>query len=105
LEAFKALQQALTTTAVLMLLDFIQTFCIEMDASAIGVGAVLMQHGHSLAFLSKALGPYSHGLLMYKEYMAIHRDRMGKARGLSMELPYREPSPCEGMLARRSNKD
>jgi hypothetical protein len=88
-----------------MLPDFIQTFCIEMDASAIGIGAVLMQRGHSLAFLSKALGPYSHGLLMYEEYMAIHGDCVWKARGLSMELPYREPSPCEGMLARRSNND
>lgn len=37
-----------------------------------GVGAVLMQQGHSLAFLSKSLSPCLQGLSTYeKEYLAI----------------------------------
>jgi hypothetical protein len=37
-----------------------------------GVSAVLMQNGHPLAFISKALGPRTRGLSTYeKEYLAI----------------------------------
>jgi hypothetical protein len=52
--------------------DFSKTFCIETDASNKGVGAVLMQEGHPLAFISKPLGPRTQGLSTYeKEYLAI----------------------------------
>lgn len=52
--------------------DFSKTFCIETDASASGIGAALLQDGHPLAFLSKALGPRSRGLSTYeKEYLAV----------------------------------
>jgi hypothetical protein len=37
-----------------------------------GVGAILMQEGHPLAFISKALGLKTNGLSTYeKEYLAI----------------------------------
>jgi hypothetical protein len=49
-----------------------KTFCIETDASGLGVGLVLLQEGHPLAFISKALGPKSLGLSAYeKGYIAI----------------------------------
>jgi hypothetical protein len=52
--------------------DFTQPFYIETDASALGIGAVLMQSGHPLAFISKPLGPKTLGLSTYeKEYLAI----------------------------------
>lgn len=71
-QAFQALKQALTSAPVLALSDFSKPFVVETDASGHGVGAVLMQGGHPLAYLSKALGPRSMGLSTYeKEYLAI----------------------------------
>jgi hypothetical protein len=71
-QAFVALKAALTSAPVLALPDFTKPFVVETDASAYGIGAVLMQNGHPLAFLSKALGPKYRGLSTYeKEYMAI----------------------------------
>jgi hypothetical protein len=62
----------LVSALVLALPNFAKPFAIETDASDVGVGAVLMQDGHPLAFLSKALGPKSRGLSTYKKvYMAI----------------------------------
>jgi hypothetical protein len=62
----------MSTAAVLALPDFSKPFAIETDASSNGVGAVLTQQGHPLAFISKALGPKNNGLSTYeKEYLAI----------------------------------
>jgi hypothetical protein len=70
--SFAALKKALTHSPVLALPNFSKPFYIETDASVLEIGAVLMQEGHPLAFISKALGPKSLGLSTYeKEYMAI----------------------------------
>ena len=71
-ESFQALKSALVTAPVLALPDFNKTFEIETDASDKGIGAVLMQGGHPIAYLSKALGPRTQGLSTYeKESLAI----------------------------------
>jgi hypothetical protein len=45
---------------------------METDASEAGIGAVLMQDDHLLAYLSRALGHRLHGLSTYeKESLAI----------------------------------
>lgn len=70
--AFQALKTALCQSPVLALPNFAKPFTIETDASDVGVGDVLMQEGHPLAFMSKALGVKSRGLSTYeKEFMAI----------------------------------
>lgn len=70
--AFSALKQAISQALVLAVPDFSETFYIETDASNRGVGAVLLQKGHPLAFISKPLGPKTQGLSTYeKEYLAI----------------------------------
>lgn len=70
--AFGALKSALTTTPILALPDFNKPFQLQTDASDSGVGAVLLQEGHPLAFVSRSLGPRTRGLSTYdKEYLAI----------------------------------
>lgn len=70
--AFQALKQALSSAPVLALPNFHKPFSIETDASGKGIGAVLQQDGHPLAFVSKALGTANMGLSAYeKEYLAI----------------------------------
>jgi hypothetical protein len=52
--------------------NFSNPFAIEIDASSKGIGAVLLQDNHPLAYVSKALGLKSQGLSTYeKEYLAI----------------------------------
>jgi hypothetical protein len=66
------LKQALISSPVLALLDFSKPFTLESDASEKGIGAVLQQEGHPIAFVSRALGPRAQGLSTYeKECFAI----------------------------------
>uniref|UniRef100_A0ACD5WUZ7 Uncharacterized protein n=1 Tax=Avena sativa TaxID=4498 RepID=A0ACD5WUZ7_AVESA len=70
--AFQVLKTALVTTLVLALPDFSQQFTIDTDACDVGIGAVLSQNGHPLAFVSRAVGPKNRSLSVYeKEYLAI----------------------------------
>jgi hypothetical protein len=71
-QSFEALKQALISAPVLALPDFSKKFTVETDASAKGIGAVLMQDGHPLAYLSKALGTKAQALSTYeKECLAV----------------------------------
>lgn len=70
--AFHALKQAMCSTLVLALPDFSKPFALETDACDIGIGAVLLQDGHPIAFYSKAIGTQNSKLSIYeKEFLAI----------------------------------
>lgn len=60
--AFNSLKQALISAPVLAVPNFCKPFGIYTDACATGIGAVLTQQGHPLAYFSKALGPKNQGL-------------------------------------------
>ena len=51
--AFENLKLAMTRMLMLTLLDFSQSFMVEIDASNRGIGAVFTQNGHILAYFSK----------------------------------------------------
>ena len=70
--AFESLKIVMCNTLVLAIPDFTKPFVIESDASGARIGAVLMQEGRPLAFLSKALTGKNLGKSTYeKEMMAI----------------------------------
>jgi len=71
-QAFQDLKHLMAHTPVLALPNFADPFVVETDACATGVGAVLMQHGRPIAFLSKAMGPQHQQLSIYeKEFLAL----------------------------------
>jgi len=47
----------MTTPSVLSLPALDKLFVVKTDASMMGVGALLMQEGHPIAYISKSLGP------------------------------------------------
>ena len=51
--AFSELKGALTTALVWVLSDFSLSFTLETDASGIGMGVMLSQKGHHIAFFNK----------------------------------------------------
>lgn len=70
--AFQLLKEAMIAAPVLAVPDFHQPFVLETDACKDGIGAVLMQHGHPVAYLSKGLCPKNQALSTYeKECLAI----------------------------------
>ncbi|GJY32826.1 putative mitochondrial protein [Tanacetum coccineum] len=71
-KSFVILKQAMLQAPVLALPDFQKTFVAETDASGKGIGVVLQQDGHSIAYLSKTLSPKHQCLSTYeKEFLAV----------------------------------
>lgn len=69
--AFELLKK-MTNPPVLALPDFDKSFCIETDASGTGIGAVLMQNSHTIAYISKAFSAKNALLSAYeRELLAI----------------------------------
>lgn len=56
-KAYEALKFALTQTPILQLPDFSCQFEVHTDAWSTGIGAVLLQRSHPIAYFSKQLSP------------------------------------------------
>ncbi|CAA7037672.1 unnamed protein product [Microthlaspi erraticum] len=70
--AFEKLKQALCAAPVLALPLFDKPFVVETDACGQGIGAVLMQEGHPLAYISRHLkGKQLHLSIYEKELLAV----------------------------------
>lgn len=54
---FDTLKAAMTSALVLALPNFVEEFVVETDASNFGIGAVLLQSHHPIAYFSKKLSP------------------------------------------------
>jgi len=52
---------------VLAIPDFSKPFVLEIDASDLGLGAVLMQEGHPITYLSKSLSKQNQALSVYEK--------------------------------------
>lgn len=70
--AFQLLKHQLVLAPILSLPNFSRSFCIKTDACHQGIGAVLQQNGHPVAFMSKVSPPRYHVISTYeKEYLAV----------------------------------
>jgi len=54
-QGFKKLKAQLTNAPILALPNFAKTFELECDASGVGIGVVLLQGGHPIAYFSEKL--------------------------------------------------
>jgi len=73
---------------VLAMPDFSQPFVLETDASDKGLGAVLMQGGRPLAYLSKSLGTRNQGLSTYKNAVLALLTAVQKWRHYLQGMPF-----------------
>lgn len=80
--SFQTLKQALTSATVLQLPNFVEEFIIECDASRGGIGAVLQQNSHLIAFFSRQLAVRHHKLAVYE------RKLIGVVKAVQHWRPY-----------------
>ena len=72
-KAFETLKDKLIKAPLLVLPNFSKTFEIEFDASSVGIGAVLLQEDHPIAYFSEKLkgSHLNYSLPMIKSFMLL----------------------------------
>lgn len=70
-EAFEQFKSSLINPPVLVMPNFEEEFTLECDASKLGVGAVLMQRGHPLAYISQPLKGWALSLSTCEKEMLV----------------------------------
>ncbi|XP_059064617.1 uncharacterized protein LOC131856731 [Cryptomeria japonica] len=71
-KTFDKLKEVMSSCPVLAIPDFSLPFVVECDASGEGIGAILTQKGHPIAFESRKLNQLERGYSIYdKEMLAI----------------------------------
>ena len=79
---FNAIKKALLESLVLRLPNFDEDFVVECDASGSGIGEVLQQQGHPIAFFSRKLVDRHYKLAAYE------RKLIGLAKVVARWRPY-----------------
>jgi len=69
--AFEEQKSRVTSASVLALPNFEEELVVESDALGLGIGIIVTQNKHPIAFFSKALGVRNLRKLAYKELMDI----------------------------------
>ena len=71
-KAFNEVKQKMTEALVMHLLDFFKPFEVECDALGIGIGGVLSQERHPIAYFSEKLNDAKQNYSTYdKEFYTI----------------------------------
>ncbi|KAL4388984.1 hypothetical protein GQ457_09G026490 [Hibiscus cannabinus] len=78
--AMQCLKDHLCSAPILRLPDFEKEFVVETDASGIGIGAVLQQDGHPIAYYSQKLSPRMQAASTYHREMYAITQAVGKWR-------------------------
>ena len=61
------MKDLLVSTPILALPNFDKEFVVEADASGTGIGVVLMQDNHPIAFISRSLNVQQQSLSTYEK--------------------------------------
>jgi hypothetical protein len=88
-QAFVKLKEAMMNTPVLGLPNFNKEFVVETDACDIGIGAVLTQDGHPIAYMSKALSPKHKALSTYEKEFLVVLLALEKWRGYLLDRHFK----------------
>nr|GEU62439.1 hypothetical protein [Tanacetum cinerariifolium] len=91
--AFETLKVAMSQAPVLALPDFNNPFTVETDVSGMGIGAVLQQGGHPIAYLSKYLFSKHQALSTYQRLTTPFQAKwLPKLLGYDYEISYKKGS-------------
>ena len=61
----------LSSTSALALPNYSKEFMVEVDASGFGIGAVLMQDSHPIAYISRTLNKQQQSLSTYEKELLV----------------------------------
>ena len=79
-KAFQKMKEVMSSCPILALPDFSKPFVVECDASSGGVGDILKQGQHPIAFERRNLKPHENIYSIYDKYMLAIMHALAKFR-------------------------